>query len=78
MIIIFSARREGKWASFEHQPIPGVCGAEDNLINRFFIDNIPLDGLGTLEDLSDDGRVAWIGKSRQGSVDAEIVESRQN
>jgi hypothetical protein len=34
--------------------------------------------LWAFEDLSDAGRVAWIGKSREGSVDAEIVESRQN
>ncbi|OGR18028.1 MAG: hypothetical protein A2X81_10525 [Desulfobacterales bacterium GWB2_56_26] len=39
---------------------------------------VSLDRLGPLEDLSDDGRVAWIGKSRHGGVDTKIVESRQN
>ena len=59
---------------FQHQSIPGVCGTKDNFINRLLIHDVPLDRLGALEDLSDDGRVAWIGKSRQGGVDAEIVE----
>ena len=62
----------------QHQPISGVYRTEDDLINRFLIDDVPLDRLRPLEDLFDDGRVTWIGKSRQGGVDAEIVESGKN
>lgn len=63
---------------FQHQPISGVCRTEDDLINRLLIDDVPLDRLGPLEDLPDDGRVAWVGKSRQDGVDAEILEGGQD
>ena len=63
---------------FQHQSVSGVCRTEDDLINRLLIDDVPLDRLGSLEDLSDDGRIAWIGKRRQGGVDAEIVEGCQD
>ena len=74
----FSDSHAASGHQFQHQSVPGVCGTEDDLINRLLIDDIPLDRLGSLEDLSDDGRVAWIGKSRQGGADAEIVEFCQN
>jgi hypothetical protein len=41
----------------------------DDLINRLLIDDVSLDRLGSFEDLSDDGRFAWIGERWQGGVD---------
>jgi len=61
----------------QHEPVPSVCGPEDDLIDNLFIDNIPLNSLCAFEDLSDDGTVAGIGEGRQPGVDAEVVEGCQ-
>jgi len=62
----------------QYESVPSICGSEDDLIDCLFIDNIPLNSLGAFEDLSDDGTVAGIGKGRESSVDAEVVEGCQN
>ena len=48
---------------FQHKPVPGIHGSKDDLINRFLVDYIPLNSLGTLEDFFDNRRVAryWLG-----------------
>jgi len=48
---------------FQHEPIPHICCPENDLIDSFFIDDIPLNSLRAFEDLSDDGTVAGIGKN---------------
>jgi len=47
---------------FQHEPIPNVCGPKDDLINRLFIHDVPLNSLRTLENLFDYGSVAGIGE----------------
>ena len=59
---------------FQDQPVPGVHGSKDDLVNSLLIDDIPLESLWALEDLSDNRGVAGIGKCWQAGVDAEVVE----
>jgi hypothetical protein len=56
------------------KPVPSVHGSKDNLIDRLFINDLPLNGLGTLENLFDDGSVAGIGEGGQSGIYAEGVE----
>jgi hypothetical protein len=61
----------------EYKPIPGVHGPEDNFIDGFLIDDVPLDSLWPLENLPDDGTITWVGKGGKTRIDAEVVERRE-
>jgi len=47
-------------AKFKHEPVTGIHGSKDDLIDSFLVDEIPLDSVRTFKDLSDDGSVAGL------------------
>jgi len=59
---------------FQYQSISYVGGSEDDFINGFLVDDIPLDRLWPFEDLFDDGTVAGVGECRESGVDCEIIK----
>ena len=63
----------------QHESVANVHGViEDNLINHFFINDLPLNSLWALKYLFDDCCIARIGKARQSSGDVEIVKRCEN
>jgi len=62
----------------QHEPIPYVCGPEDDLIDGLLVDDIPLNSMRALKNLSDDRTVAGISEGGKPCVDTEIVKGCQN
>ena len=48
---------------FQHQPVPGLGGPENDFVHGLFFDDFPFRGHALPIELADHGRIAWINKA---------------